>query len=119
MYIQGGHCWKYGGLITDSSNGNLSSLSTPLAQFYIIQCSVATTITLPDCLTYPVGTHVLFKRYLYTTGEITFKQPPDSSQSVFITYKSATTSTSALLTTSQYQCEFINDGYLWLQINTQ
>lgn len=116
MYIQGGHSWKFGGIITTTT-----TLTAPLSQFYIIQCTANSTIKLPIISQYLIGAHVSFKRYANSSGDaigrITFQQ--SDSANVMITYNSSVKSTAAYLETTQFQCSFIWDGYLWLQYNTQ
>jgi hypothetical protein len=109
MYIQGGHNWKVGPVIT----GNIT-LDNPLAQFYIINSAAAITITIPDQVLGQAGAHIMFKKFL-NNATITFRTV--SSGNVFIRFNSLGHSTSATMTTTQYQCELYCNGYAWWQIN--
>jgi hypothetical protein len=107
MYIQGGHNWRVGPVIT----GNIS-LTAPLAQFYII--TAAATITLPTPVAALSGAHVLFRRFA-TGATITFTSADGSAS--MVAFNSLVTSTSVSMTSAQFQCELICSGSVWSQLN--
>jgi hypothetical protein len=116
MFIQGGFNWRFGGVITNSTNGNLSGVT--MGQYYTVtMASAAQTITLPNPATAAnLGKVVIFKRKQNNTA-FTLTSTGGAG---FIPTGSITLSASPhLVATSVYQITLVADGLNWAIINQQ
>jgi hypothetical protein len=90
-----------------------TTLTTPLAQFYTVNCGTAYTITLPAPATVTKGQYFSFKRVTTAAGIITITSP---TASTIIPYNSITGATSITIPTTNFSTGFICDGTNYYQL---
>jgi hypothetical protein len=90
-----------------------TTLTTPLAQFYTVNCGTAYTITLPAPATVTRGQYFSFKRVTTAAGIITITSP---TASTIIPYNSITGATSITIPTTNFSTGFICDGTNYYQL---
>lgn len=114
MFIRGGFNWRFGGVITNSTNGNLSGVT--MGQYYTVTMSAASqTITLPNpAAAGNLGRTVTFKRKQNTTA-FTLTSTGGAG---FLPINSITLSASPhSVGTGVFQVTLVADGLNWAIIN--
>ena len=112
MIIQGGHNWR----VYSPALGITSSitLSYPFYQVYPINTASPITITLPTITSAMVGAHFSFKKVL-NSPVITFNIVSGGG---FMPFNSLSVVASVTMSTNQVQTEFICNGGIYYQVNT-
>jgi hypothetical protein len=116
MFIQGGFNWRFGGVITNSTNGNLSGVV--MGQYYTVtMASAGNTITLPNpAATGNLGKVVIFKRKQNTTVFTL----TSTGAAGFLPIGSITLSASPhSVAATVFQVTLVADGLNWAIINQQ
>jgi len=116
MFIQGGFNWCFGGVITNSTNGNLSGVT--MGQYYTVtMASGSQTITLPNpAAAVNLGRTVTFKRKQNTTVFTL----TSTGAAGFLPIGSITLSASPhSVAATVFQLTLVADGLNWAIINQQ
>lgn len=112
MIINSGHNWR----IYAPSTGITASitLSFPFYQVYPINTTTPITITLPTITSAMVGAHFSFKKVL-NSPTITFNIVSGGG---FMPFNGLSVVASVIMTSAQYQTEFLCNGGIYYQVNT-
>jgi hypothetical protein len=106
--FQGGLQYNLGGTITTTR-----TLTTPLAQLYLITQSAAIAVTLPTASTSLNGTMVQFRRITTSVGGTTFNQTGGATVMYAVASLTATANVSFLATA--FYTVFLCTGSAWIQ----
>jgi hypothetical protein len=109
MLIQGGHNWRF---FTSGISANIT-LTFPFHQIYPI-ISGPLTITLPLATSAMIGAHFVFRKVI-ANAVITISS---TGSPAIVPYNGLTAVASVTMTTNQFETEFLCNGAVYYQVNT-